>query len=46
MTNSINMENYTIEEFDRSNITPSAKMQIYRLLQFSEYDFSEYIGQI
>lgn len=44
MANSINMENYTIEEFDRSNITPSAKVQIYRLLQFSEYDFSEYIG--
>ena len=38
------MDNYNIETYDKYCITDIVKIQIYRLLQFSEYDFSEYIG--
>lgn len=38
------MDNYNIETYDKYNITDIVKRQIYKLLQFSEYDFSEYIG--
>lgn len=40
----IEIEHFTIQEYDKSNITEDIKEQVYRLLQFSEYDFSTYIG--